>query len=411
MPPKKIYTGKYKELFSKPASEFTEDDYKLFEEATRRGKPLMTFERLDGVVEDSTSEEHGTNKPFLVELNDGTYHVDSPINLALSIVKVQQEGDERSKNRKLSSELIDYLLSFTEGVVRPGQFPNRSVPGETHQKRLNDFLKTSDHVITTKTVSDMLLHAIKYNYTDCAKQILVEHNTFVDVNWKGGFLNFSLLYWAARNNNEELLDWLLIKGADVNIKIIHGVTPLIVAADYGSATCLKKLLASSDIDVNTIIDRKGVKRTALCLAAKNGHAECVKALVDDTRTDVNKKDEHHYSPLHLAAFSGHTECVKHLLAHPKIDVNREDCLLISAARSPLHTAAEQGKSDCVELLLQHPDIIADLQDPLGDTPLILAEKKNESDDGAKKQGKAKCALLIQEYLDNLLKPSSGFTPR
>ncbi|HVF43801.1 MAG TPA: ankyrin repeat domain-containing protein [Pyrinomonadaceae bacterium] len=71
-----------------------------------------------------------------------------------------------------------------------------------------------------------------------------------------------------------MIETLLAKGADINLKACGGVTALMLAASDGSPEVVKKLIASG-ADVNAQTDRG---ETALSMAAEAGRAENVKVL-------------------------------------------------------------------------------------------------------------------------------------
>lgn len=152
---------------------------------------------------------------------------------------------------------------------------------------------------------------------------------------------YTLLHWAAEQEIETMIEWLLTRGVNINVRSPLGETPLHRAAFKDAEEEILTLLVS-------------------CGA------------------DVNAKDCFGNTPLHLAAQGGRRTAVKFLLGHGA-DVNVQN----SFGRTPLHYACEvssiQHLESCEILLQANPDItLADLR---GDTPLhILCS--NTMDTGA-----------------------------
>lgn len=167
----------------------------------------------------------------------------------------------------------------------------------------------------------------------------------------------TLLHHASYAGNEEAVQFLADKGANVNTR---------------ATSC---------------------SWTPLFLASLSGHTEIVKLLIDNgARIDV--KDSRGRSPLHIAAMGGHRETVD-ILLRKGIDANLKD----EAGMTSLHTAALCGKSQAASLLLSK-GAAAGTVDHQGQTPLHIASL-NGSRDLVK--------LLIMEGIDIDKRDISGET--
>ncbi len=82
---------------------------------------------------------------------------------------------------------------------------------------------------------------------------------------------------SSRNNNEEVFQYLMDKGLDVNLQDAKGSTPLINAS-RGNSLEVIQLLASSAKDIN-VLDAQG--RSALALAVSRNKPEVVEYLLDN----------------------------------------------------------------------------------------------------------------------------------
>jgi ankyrin repeat protein len=151
------------------------------------------------------------------------------------------------------------------------------------------------------------------------------------------------LLWAAKNGQDELVQFLLNNGADINVEV-GDHTPLDWAAKYGHAGVVIQLLDKiSDINFN---ETKKDRPAPIHRAARNGHALVVKLLLDsgvDIEAKVNE-----LTPLHNAAYNGH-EAVVELLLDRGANINasgKKD----RDADTPL-TMALQGGYEAVALRL------------------------------------------------------------
>lgn len=113
---------------------------------------------------------------------------------------------------------------------------------------------------------------------------------------------------ACHRSRVDILDRLIIRGADFNLGNRHGEYPLITAAREGHQAIVDRLLSLS-VDVNQR-DREG--RTALFQAACHNNLEIVKLLVNNG-ADINIPDNKGVTPLMYVAKTCYTEVVKYLL--------------------------------------------------------------------------------------------------
>ena len=151
------------------------------------------------------------------------------------------------------------------------------------------------------------------------------------------------LHYSAYYGALKVTQFLVEKGADVNIKDVGGVTPLSMAA-YGNHTAVARFLVKNGADVN-IRDEDG--GTPLLNAAYNNNFELVKFLVEHG-ADVNIKTVDGQTPLINAAGLGNFEMVKFLVEHgADVNVQNKDGI------TPLINAVFAGNVEVVKFLLRH----------------------------------------------------------
>ena len=158
----------------------------------------------------------------------------------------------------------------------------------------------------------------------------------------------------AKNNNgstplhwpygikKDIVELLIAKGADVNARDNAGNTPLITP--FGMAKDIAELLIAKGADVNA---NNNGNETPLMRAAITGRRDLAELLIDKG-TDVNAKDRAGRTPLHYAASQGHKEVVEVLIAKGA-DVNVSN----NAGVTPLGMAEERGNTEIVEILQKH----------------------------------------------------------
>ncbi len=179
------------------------------------------------------------------------------------------------------------------------------------------------------------------------------------------------LYWAVNPSSEKsghnaVVELLLANGAGVNIRNDYDRTPLHAAATYSNTEAVQTLLAyQADATAKT---KDGITPLLLACQFGNKKSEIVKMLLDH-KADPNVKDCASITPLQSAAFRG-VEAIVELLIARGAEVNAQGY----NAATALHWAIDGGRKEIVTLLLNNgADINA--KDKAGKTPLQWAEER------------------------------------
>jgi len=124
---------------------------------------------------------------------------------------------------------------------------------------------------------------------------------------------FTPLHLASGKGHIEIVEFLLNHGADIELEILNGETPLMLAAQYarhGQYETIKTLL-----EHGAMVNHKDENsRTALHNAAMYRGKEIMNLLIS-YGADVNARDKHQSTPLHQAAMLNNIEAAKALVEH------------------------------------------------------------------------------------------------
>lgn len=203
------------------------------------------------------------------------------------------------------------------------------------------------------------------NGLDTAVNYMLQKGANVNVADAEGY---TALHHAAAHGHTEIVNELLNRGADPHRRAKYGQLPLYLAAEVGSRRTVEALL---DPGADGIGLQNSSIATASQIAATAGHADTVEALLEKS-ANVNATDERGRNLIHLASLYCHHEVVSELL-RKRLDPTAQDDL----GWTPLHYAASGGSEIVVRLLLEQEDGPPDLEakDHDGWTPFHIAAQK------------------------------------
>lgn len=141
---------------------------------------------------------------------------------------------------------------------------------------------------------------------DEVKRLVVEDTEIDQLDYRYGK---SALHKAVEKNNQEMVEYLLKNGADINLNIRANNTALHLAAWHGYASLVEYLIANN---ARMTTNKKGM--SPLHMASHRGHEEVVKVLID-AGADINAKTLAYKTPLSIALKEGHDEVVDLLQQH------------------------------------------------------------------------------------------------
>ena len=198
------------------------------------------------------------------------------------------------------------------------------------------------------------------------------------------------LHWAAVQGKPDEVNLLLSRGADCNVKDLHGWTPLHYAVVEGHKEVVALLLSNgADPDA-----RDEDNCTPLDRAIESNHDEILELFIGGD-TAVPLKNTRNDTVLHCAAAKGLRHSVELLLAQGA-DVNAAN----KCGETPLFEAVRNGHADVAQLLLsKRAD--ANVTGPSGWTSLFWAVQRDDM---------KIVKLLLREGADVNAKNRAGHTP-
>ena len=175
------------------------------------------------------------------------------------------------------------------------------------------------------------------------------------------------LLMAIEDKDEVFAEFLISKGAKVDIRNNGGRLPIYGALDICSSKIVNQIL-----DIKSIIDLKkdGVYLMNAAITCKNSS---VVNLLIEQGFDIKEADLIGQSLVHKAAANGMIDLIK-TLENRGIDVDSKDVY----GKSPLHISAKHGHNKVVEFLLVK-EVDINLKTPIGKTALHLAIENEQTE--------------------------------
>ena len=173
-------------------------------------------------------------------------------------------------------------------------------------------------------------------------------------------LDYNLMIASSRGNDQEI-NRLIEKGADINAETEEGATPLTFAISNNRLSAVKTLI-NYNPQLNTIT-RAG--ESPLLIAVKNNNFEITEVLIR-AGAEIDFKDPYGATPLHYSAINGNPDLVDLLLYY-----NASIDLKSNEGTTPLLAAVWAGCTDVAELLIKNGANM-EARDNDGFTPFLMA---------------------------------------
>lgn len=158
----------------------------------------------------------------------------------------------------------------------------------------------------------------------------------------------SLVHFAVRRNDSELLEILLQRGENIDIVDFFGHRPIFYAVHSGNVAIAKKLLDAGALIYENDKISGALKQSMLHVAVEAGHTEMTKMLLETKFVSPNIRIRlSNYTPLHMAAKKGQLEIVELLLA-----AGANPDFATDLGEMPLHSAMVPRNSKVVNALIE-----------------------------------------------------------
>ena len=176
-------------------------------------------------------------------------------------------------------------------------------------------------------------------------------------------MNYTLLTRAASKGKLNVVQLLLERGANIELKNASKDTPLKAAAREGQLEVVRYLLQKG-ANAN-VTGSKG--STPLTSATYGNHLAVIALLLKNGAILKQAENKAEWSLLHYAANYNHTNLIQYYL-EKGLDINKKS----ASGWTALALAADKGFEESVKELLKHNNIKVDLYTKRKSTPLILA---------------------------------------
>ncbi|XP_015120121.1 ankyrin repeat domain-containing protein 17 isoform X3 [Diachasma alloeum] len=286
----------------------------------------------------TTNVNAGTNTPTTqVQVATQTQGLATPVPTALDKKQVYtaSAGTKGKKARYPLASPQTCPQQTTATSTPPASVQNYQLDPNT----VNTVVQYSSGTVSTNTTPSST-----YTPVTPSTQAPMTQFSVMDVDSETDSNHDTALTLACAGGHEELVEFLLSRGADIEHRDKKGFTPLILAATAGHQKVVEILL-NHGADIEAQSER--TKDTPLSLACSGGRFEVVELLL--TR-GANKEHRNvsDYTPLSLAASGGYVNIIKLLLSHGAEINSRTGSKL---GISPLMLAAMNGHTAAVKLLL------------------------------------------------------------
>lgn len=320
---------------------------------------------------------------------------------------MRSRTSQQSENLSMSRLISEWSFDKWQTLIRQWMSQRKPVLSEEQQTLVLEFLsvvkkdidhKVFEHVLAWKhqhphdssALMDELVEGKRLEWLNKVKEAMNVYENLLFFSAEHDFLNLAKylveekgwdvnekntwggtpLFVACENGNLNMIEYLVEKGAEIDVLDEAGVAALQRASYRGNldvVQCLVDLGANVDVVVDN--DEEDVDgETPLFWACEGKSFDVVKYLVEHG-ADVNKENEYGETPLFKACYSGNENIVKYLVEQGA-GVNKES----EDEETPLFFACLQGHENIVKYLVEHGADVNKATDS-GETPLHIARKK------------------------------------
>ncbi len=184
------------------------------------------------------------------------------------------------------------------------------------------------------------------------------------------------LYYAALSGNDDVVNLLVQRGANVNHQVPSGSTPLMAALQNHHCETALLLINSPQLTVNHVLNNgeNYLHKVIMHSAVTEPELKVAVALVQKGVSLLAPRNSDGLTPWHMAVMKGDIALVKAMLASSRVTINAQT----TGGLTALHIAAEKGDVVMLEFLLAN-NANAALPDKKNRLPLELAIREYHED--------------------------------
>ena len=276
----------------------------------------------------NTKEQNNNTDKATINIDDSTDDINKT-----------EQSNNSSINTNETEETTYYSYTDKEIIsfIESGDFQTIKKLIESKSLDVNYNLDIDEYSKSTP-----LIQAIKYKQTDIINYLL-ENNA--DVNLKEELTGFTPL--MASLHDITITELLIEKGADIEAKDDDGINALVYASTYNNEEMVKFLLEKG-ADANTVCEIENehtdIASTPLMNAAYRGNTNIINMLLENG-ADINYTTDFGMTALMMAASFNQFEAAKVLLEN-----NADTSITDEYGRTALDLAKLEDYKDIVELL-------------------------------------------------------------
>ncbi|GBF60419.1 ankyrin [Trichophyton mentagrophytes] len=279
-------------------------------------------------------------------------------------IPLHRSGSKREKIRQVLGKLDTSSrssLKKTSPRLGPKSFSSFSPIPERGAAPRFDRTRSNTSIDLSSSDSAAIPPIIKAAQSGSLVQVEMQIGEGADIDCHHALTGRTALAVAAHCGNEEVVDYLLQKGAKYDTQEIDGSTPLHLAASRGHTAVVQVLLSV----IENVEVKDGLGRTPFWIAADGGHIDATRMLLG-AGCKITARAKGQMTALHQAAIRGDGEMVAFLL-QSGADIEAKD----ASMKSAFHHACENSQYSLCRSLLQYKADIEAIEINKR-TPLICA---------------------------------------